>query len=130
MSGEDTRVETGTGEESPHRTSEAPEGADSLITGFMEMLNRSPELRGLAESLTKADLSPLIGLIRNMDASPTPAPADGADRATALLSALRPFLNQPRGDQVDRTLKMLSTAQTMRTAIRAFNSMTGDAKSV
>ena len=49
--------------------------------------------------------------------------ADSAARAAALLKALRPFMNDQRGESVDRLLQILPTAKTIRTALHLFGSL-------
>ena len=48
---------------------------------------------------------------------------DSAARAAALLKALRPFMNDRRGESVDRLLQILPTAKTIRTALHLFGSL-------
>lgn len=107
--------------------SKLPEGdIDSLLSGIMEIMDKNPELKSLAGNLASTDLSPLLGLLGSMEKQTLPvpsAPQTGADRAEALLHALKPFLNPTRASSVERAIHMLSTAKTVRTAIHAFGAM-------
>lgn len=113
----------GKGEETPF---DIPEELQSVLSGVIESLGTNTDLAGLTDVLSKTDISPLLGLLKNINA-PDSGPAaqeESTDRATALLKALRPFMNSSRSNQVDRAIDMLGTARTVRAALKAFGSMT------
>ena len=82
-----------------------------LFSGLSRLLEENPELAKLAESLFESGAEPLSLL------GSAPAPPDGEGRlrqTVGLLEALKPFLSPKRAETVDRALRMLSAAQSIR----------------
>jgi|GEM_PF-6579492 len=109
------------------------------LAGLSEMTAGQSETSENAEPSAAEDKFPLAGFnalfggsgseegrdsVKTVEKIPKPEkPSDPTARAVALLKALRPFMNEERGESVERLLKVLPTAKTIRAALHAFGSL-------
>lgn len=101
-------------------------GAESLLEGLLETLEQNPEIAELAGKLVGTALpfpdSEDTPYEQSGDAGKK-GRGDGSARASALLKALKPYMNDQRADSVERLLKLLPTADLIRTALHAFGEL-------
>lgn len=71
-----------------------------------EELSAMPDLQGLLGQMDPELLQRSMGLLRGMQGS--------SDRETALLQALRPFLNEKRQEKMDRAVQVLQVTRLLR----------------
>ena len=101
-------------------------GLETLLGGVLEALEKNPEIAELAGKLAGMDM-PFPGS-ENVPQEPSGGAAkknhgEGSSRASALLKALKPYMNDQRAESVERMLKLLPTADMIRTALHAFGDM-------
>lgn len=126
------------------------ESMEAVLGNVLEVLGQNPELMKLAGKLAGLSeltseqsgsaersgsfaeeedkypfdgLSALFGDVGGNEGREKEKTSDATERAVALFKALRPFMNDERGESVDRLLKVLPTAKTIRTALHAFGSL-------
>lgn len=95
-------------------------GMETILEGVLEALENNPELAELAGKMAGMELPfqkpATSGEERNA--------GDSGAKAEALFIALKPYMNDTRRENVDRLLKLLPTAKTIRTMLHTLGNLT------
>ena len=90
------------------------------LTGIVQAyaLMREDKLAGMELPFQGPDVP-----YEQSDSAEKKSRGDGRTGASALLKALKPYMNDQRADSVERLLKLLPTADLIRTALHAFGEL-------